>query len=62
MRETPISTNEKAFIEQALVAGLRADGRRVNDMRKLQITFHQEFGSVEVSLGLTRYLYFDCNY
>lgn len=54
MRETAISINEREFIENALVSGLRVDGRRVNDMRKLQVNFHDEHGSVEILLGRTR--------
>ncbi|XP_050140455.1 exosome complex component RRP45A-like isoform X1 [Malus sylvestris] len=45
--------NQKKFIETALLADLRADGRRPFDYRNLTIKFGKDEGSAEVQLGQT---------
>ncbi|KAH8549098.1 ribosomal protein S5 domain 2-type protein [Umbelopsis sp. PMI_123] len=54
VREADPSLNEKQFVLQALKEGLRVDGRRPYDFRSLQISFHSDFGHVQVQLGRTR--------
>ncbi|KAH7681016.1 exosome complex component RRP45 protein [Dioscorea alata] len=48
-----LTVNEKNFIETALLADLRVDGRRPFDYRPLSIKFGREDGSSEVQLGET---------
>ncbi|KAM1342850.1 hypothetical protein ACFX2F_007117 [Malus domestica] len=48
-----LTLNQKKFIETALLADLRADGRRPFDYRNLTIKFGKEEGSAEVQLGQT---------
>ncbi|XP_073013908.1 exosome complex component RRP45A-like [Typha latifolia] len=48
-----MSVNEKKFIEEAILADLRVDGRRPFDFRRLTIKFGREDGSSEVQLGET---------
>ncbi|XP_039126332.1 exosome complex component RRP45A-like [Dioscorea cayenensis subsp. rotundata] len=48
-----LTVNEKKFIETALLADLRVDGRRPFDYRPLSIKFGREDGSSEVQLGET---------
>ncbi|CAN6251868.1 unnamed protein product [Urochloa humidicola] len=50
------SVNERSFIESALEADLRVDGRHSFDFRTLKITFGREDGSSEVQLGETHVL------
>jgi len=54
MREVPVSSCESAFLLEALWEGKRLDGRTVNDMRDLEITYGSMFGSCQVCLGPTR--------
>lgn len=54
-REAEPSTNEKAFILQALQEGIRLDGRALDQYRKLDLTFGDEYGVADVTLGKTRY-------
>ena len=54
VREADPSLNEKQFVLQALKEGHRVDGRRPYDFRSLQISFHPDFGHVQVQLGRTR--------
>lgn len=53
-REAEPSLNEKEFIVQALQENLRLDGRGFHDFRPLSLTFGDEYGAAEVSLGKTR--------
>ncbi|KAF8412754.1 hypothetical protein HHK36_000724 [Tetracentron sinense] len=56
-----MSVNEKKFIETALLADLRVDGRRPFDYRRLTIKFGRqvlEDGSSEVQLGQTHVMGF----
>ncbi|CAN6232725.1 unnamed protein product [Urochloa humidicola] len=50
------TVNERDFIESALQADLRVDGRHSFDFRSLKITFGREDGSSEVQLGETHVL------
>lgn len=54
MKETPISTCEKQFIQQSVKDGLRIDGRGLTEQRKYNITFGTEWGCCQVVLGNTR--------
>ncbi|KAL2650115.1 hypothetical protein R1flu_018243 [Riccia fluitans] len=49
-----LSNNEKEFIQAALRAEQRIDGRRPFDARRLTINFAKEDGAVEVQQGRTR--------
>ncbi|KAM5558126.1 exosome complex component RRP45A [Rosa sericea] len=53
-----MTVNEKKFIETALESGLRIDGRRPFDYRKLEIKFGKDEGSAEVHLGQTHVMAF----
>ncbi|KAL5721213.1 Exosome complex component rrp45b [Ranunculus cassubicifolius] len=53
-----MTVNEKKFIETALLADLRVDGRRPFDYRTLTINFGKENGSSEVQLGQTHVMGF----
>ncbi|XP_058225924.1 exosome complex component RRP45A-like isoform X1 [Rhododendron vialii] len=53
-----MTVNEKKFIETALVADIRVDGRRPFDYRRLTIKFGREDGSSEVQLGQTHVMGF----
>ncbi|KAF2735927.1 exoribonuclease [Polyplosphaeria fusca] len=53
-RETEISVNERAFIQQALQENLRLDGRAFDAFRPLELTFGDEYGVADVQLGKTR--------
>ncbi|CAJ0645592.1 3916_t:CDS:2 [Entrophospora sp. SA101] len=56
VKELEISNNERQFILKAIIEGYRIDNRRKSDFRKLNISFGQEFGKSEVTLGSTRVL------
>ncbi|QPG74039.1 hypothetical protein FOA43_001358 [Brettanomyces nanus] len=50
-----ISTNEQNFVLEALKQDVRLDGRKLNEMREVNIKIlPSEYGHVEVSLGRTR--------
>lgn len=49
-----ISKCEDKFIREAIIEGLRLDGRSADEFRKLKIHFGAEFGSAFVSLGETK--------
>lgn len=53
--ELDTSAQERELLLDALREGLRLDGRELNDLRKLEISFGDDYGSVEVKLGKTRY-------
>ncbi|MCI28632.1 protein RRP45A-like, partial [Trifolium medium] len=53
-RGMEMTMNEKKFIEHALLAELRVDGRGPLEYRKLNIKFGRNDGSAEVQLGETR--------
>ena len=54
-REAEPSLNERAFILQALQEGIRIDGRPFDTYRDLELSFGEEYGVVDVTLGKTRY-------
>lgn len=49
-----VSTNEGTFVLEALKQGIRTDGRKLDELRKVSITLGDEYGYVDVSLGHTR--------
>ncbi|KAK3322140.1 ribosomal protein S5 domain 2-type protein [Apodospora peruviana] len=53
-REAEPSLNEKQFILQALQENLRLDGRQLDQYRPLELTFGDEYGVAQVSLGKTK--------
>ncbi|KAM7221441.1 exoribonuclease [Rhypophila decipiens] len=55
-REAEPSLNEKTFVLQALQEKLRLDGREFDQYRPLELTFGEEYGVAEVSLGKTKVL------
>lgn len=54
-RDLEPSLNEKNFTLQALKLNIRADGRKLDEFRKLNLTFGDEYGMADVTLGKTRY-------
>lgn len=48
------STNEQEFVLNALAKGLRTDGRSAYEMREIQLTFGDQLGWVQCSLGQTK--------
>ena len=57
MRPPSPSIPEKEFLIASLAQKLRIDGRALFDQRPLDIVFGPELGSVECSLGKTRYAF-----
>ncbi|KAL5612833.1 hypothetical protein BROUX41_004085 [Berkeleyomyces rouxiae] len=55
-REAEPSQIEKDFVLQALDEGLRLDGRTLEQYRDLDLSFGDEYGVAEVTLGKTRVL------
>ncbi|KAH7041087.1 ribosomal protein S5 domain 2-type protein [Microdochium trichocladiopsis] len=55
-REAEPSLNERAFVVQALHEGHRLDGRALDQFRKLELTFGDQYGVADVTLGKTRVL------
>ncbi|KXJ97500.1 ribosomal protein S5 domain 2-type protein [Microdochium bolleyi] len=55
-REAEPSLNERAFVSQALLEGHRLDGRALDQFRKLDLTFGEQYGVADVTLGKTRVL------
>ncbi|KAK3995976.1 hypothetical protein QBC44DRAFT_318879 [Cladorrhinum sp. PSN332] len=55
-REAEPSLNEKQFILQALQENLRLDGRQLDQYRPLELTFGDQYGVADVTLGKTRVL------
>ncbi|KAM0271657.1 hypothetical protein ACHAQH_008992 [Verticillium albo-atrum] len=53
-REAEPSVNEKEFLLKALQEGVRLDGRPFDQYRNIDISFGDEYGVVDVSLGKTR--------
>uniref|UniRef100_A0A1L8DXT3 Exosome complex component RRP45 n=1 Tax=Nyssomyia neivai TaxID=330878 RepID=A0A1L8DXT3_9DIPT len=56
MREKVLTNVEKTFVNKCISQNLRIDGRRMNDFRKVKLSFGNEWGSVHVALGETRVL------
>ncbi|KAK6439170.1 3'-5'-exoribonuclease [Oleoguttula sp. CCFEE 5521] len=55
-REAEPSTNARAFLLQALREGIRLDDRDFDAFRPISLTFGDEYGVADVSLGKTRVL------
>ncbi|KAL2124416.1 hypothetical protein VTJ04DRAFT_781 [Mycothermus thermophilus] len=55
-REHEPSLNEKQFVTQALQENLRLDGRDLDQYRPLELTFGDQHGVAEVTLGKTKVL------
>ncbi|MCJ1334336.1 hypothetical protein MMC10_011045 [Thelotrema lepadinum] len=55
-REAEISLNEREFILRALGENVRLDGRTLEDLRPLELSFGDEYGVADVRLGKTRVL------
>lgn len=55
IEEAPVSKNNIAFLKAALREGVRVDGRRDVDARRMRFSFIEN-GSCEVLLGKTRVL------
>ena len=51
---TDISNNYKEFVKEGLEEGLRENGRKFLELRKLQIVFDFNDEGVEVALGKTK--------
>uniref|UniRef100_A0A1B0CH49 Exosome complex component RRP45 n=1 Tax=Lutzomyia longipalpis TaxID=7200 RepID=A0A1B0CH49_LUTLO len=56
MREKILTNVEKTFVNKCISQKLRIDGRRMNDFRKIKLSFGSEWGSAHVALGETRVL------
>lgn len=50
------SLNEKQFLLKALQEDIRVDGRSLEDYRKIDLTFGEEYGVANIRLGKTRVL------
>jgi exosome complex component RRP45 len=59
-REAESSLNERQFIVQALKENIRIDGRSFDEFRKLDLTFGDDYGVADVTLGRTRSVSFHC--
>lgn len=55
-REAEPSLNEKQFVTQALQENLRLDGREFDQYRPVELTFGDQYGVADVTLGKTRYI------
>lgn len=53
-REVPLSIPESEFIINALREEVRLDGRGLDRIRSLKISFGDDYGYVKVQLGKTR--------
>ena len=53
-REAELSVNERAFILAALEDHIRIDGRQLDEFRKLDLSFGDEYGVAHVTLGKTK--------
>lgn len=53
-REAEPSLNERQFVIQALKEGLRLDGRELDRYRPLELTFGEQYGVADVTLGKTK--------
>lgn len=55
-KEADISANERAFILEALHKNVRLDGRALDQLRPLTVSFGDEYGHVKLQLGKTRFV------
>lgn len=58
-KDEKISLNEREFIQSALYEELRIDGRGMYDYREVSISFGEDYGRVELSIGKTKYVEFN---
>ncbi len=56
-REAEPSLNERQFVAQALQENLRLDGREFDQYRALELSFGDQYGVADVTLGRTRCLF-----
>jgi exosome complex component RRP45 len=61
-REVQPSTNAQQFFAKALNQNIRLDGRGPDQFRPLEIEFGEEYGTVDVRLGKTRYFLTEHSY
>lgn len=55
-RESEVSTIQRDFILTALRENIRVDGRRFEQFRNLELEFGDEYGTVTLRLGKTRFV------
>jgi exosome complex component RRP45 len=55
-RGAEVSNVERQFVLEALLQGIRVDGRGFHDSRTLELEFGNDPGCVTVQLGLTRWV------
>jgi exosome complex component RRP45 len=53
-REIEPSLNERQFFTGALKENIRLDGRALDEYRPIELSFGEEYGTSDVSLGKTR--------
>jgi exosome complex component RRP45 len=53
-KDIEISGNERVFVTEALAAGIRTDGRQLDEARQVTIQLGDEYGYVDVTMGKTR--------
>lgn len=53
-RQIDIPNIERNFILEALLQGLRVDGRTLDQSREIDLSFGKEYGTVTVRLDKTR--------
>lgn len=49
-----MATVEKALIQRLLNEGVRKDGRKIDEMRKIELEYGEQYGHVTVTLGNTK--------
>ena len=60
-REIEISNIERNFILEALTQNVRIDGRQFDQFRNLDLEFGEEYGTVTLRLGKTRFVFIVVN-
>jgi exosome complex component RRP45 len=55
-REAELANVDKAFILEAFAQNVRLDGRALDQIRNLNITFNDDYGNCAVQLGDTRHV------
>ena len=58
-REAEPSLNERAFILQALQEDIRLDGRALDAFREMGLSFGDDYGVADVTMGNTRQNHLD---
>ena len=54
-RGLDVSNVERTFILEALSQSVRIDGRALDQLRRIELDFAEEYGAATVRLGKTRY-------